>query len=173
MKKIILSAIIGILVVSAAAAAAEKKAALPKKEAPAAAKKPKPIEAMTKEEVSQQIKDLLNAEPEALDAFPNVKRQKSDDGAASYTYQGVRMEEISREMLVKLLGRVRSEVVRARTERLNRQVRTITQAGKMGGAGQRIPAVFTPPTPPRIPRPPPAPPQIPRTPPPPSAPTRR
>jgi len=72
MKKIILLAIIGALVVSAAVAA-EKKTATPKKEAPATAKKAKSIEELTKEEVLQQIKNLLDVEPEALDAFPNVQ----------------------------------------------------------------------------------------------------
>ena len=155
MKKIIVFSMIALLASFTAAAAA--------------AGKPKPIEKMTKEEVVKSIKAVIDAEEGVLDTFPAVKKEKAADGTVSYTYQGVKLEGLQRDMLVKLLGRIRGEAVRIRTERIGRQLAAIKQAENIthlaGGSPGRIQSA-----PPGIPRIPPSVPQVPKVPP---APPRR
>ena len=134
-----------------------------------AARKPKPIEEMTKEEVVKSVKTVIDTEEGVLDTFPAVKKEKAADGTVSYTYQGVKLEELQREMLVKLLGRVRSEAVRIRTERISRQLTAIKQAENITHLAGRGPDRIRS-APPGIPPRPPAIPQVPKAPP---APPRR
>lgn len=96
---------------------------------------------MTKDEILTELKETLKDEEEILDYIPELKKGISEDGKEFYTYQGARLEDLDREKLEKILGRVNNQAVMIRTERINRQLEVIRQT-------QRIQ------TPPRIPAPP-------------------
>ncbi|MFH0763434.1 MAG: hypothetical protein V1927_00315 [Candidatus Omnitrophota bacterium] len=133
---------------------------------------------VTKEELLSHMKGLLDHEEGALNFIPELKKVKIGEDNF-YTYQGVKLEDIDKEKLMKIFSRIQGEIGRIRTERLNKQLESINQAARASMAaqqaarGSRVAIPPKPPTviqPPRVPQPPPAQPQIPKPPP---APPRR
>jgi len=121
---------------------------------------------LTKEELVQYIKDRLDREEEVLNFIPELKKETDAAGNMYYAYQGVRLENLDKEKLDKLFLRVQNELVRIRTERLNRQLESIRRIQRLTTQQQvpRVPNVTIPPPTPQIPRNPPATIQVPRTP---------
>lgn len=103
----------------------------------------------TKEDLLKDILDDLENQDEILEVMPAIKAQKGQDGKVLYTYNGVKLEDMSKEDLANLSGRVGQLAVKFRTERIQRQLETAKQA-------TRVPA-------PRAPVMVPAVPQLPRT----------
>ena len=130
---------------------------------------------MPKEKILADIKNNLKTQEGILDTLPGLKAQKDKDGKIFYTYNGVKLEDLSKTDLEKLSGSVSQLAVKLRTEKIQRQLKIATEAGKAGaGAAGKTPAGSTvpkvPPQPPRIPTPTPGP----KAPPmPPAATTRR
>lgn len=139
---------------------------------------------MTGPELVERIRNLADQEEEVVNFTPGLKQEKGEDGNTFYTYEGVKLEDLDREKLDKILSRVQNEAVRIRTDRLNRQLESIRMAQQATENAQRAsqirpPAISAPPQqPPRIPQPPQSPPntsqtQAPKPPPVPPAPPRR
>jgi len=111
-----------------------------------------------------EIKGMLNDYVEILPRIPGLKAEKDKAGNISYTYNGIKLEDLDTETLEKLQGRMRNEVSMVkidRTNRLTKQLKDIRDTAKIprtnAGAG-----VYTPQRIPNIPKPLPRPPQIPR-----------
>lgn len=142
----------------------------PVKKAPVKKAPPqKPVKAvkdMTKDELIKEMKSILASENEILGRIPGLKAEKDANGEEFYTYQGVRLEAVDRGQLEKIYSRIRSEALRIRTDRINRQLETIKRTQRIATpppalppSGAKIPP--TPPTTPRIPKSPPKAPPLP------------
>lgn len=154
----------------------KKEVAVGKKDAPAReAKKPEPPRKerkdMTKTELADDIIDNLDREDSILDMVPGLEKRTSPDGKEYYTYQGTRLEDLDKDTLDKIFGRVRNEALRIRTDNINRQLETVRRANSIRAAAvpqaprPPVPAAIAPPQPPRAVQPPskpPAPPAPPR-----------
>ena len=114
---------------------------------------------LTKEELVTHIKGRLDAVDEILDFISELKRGRDPSGTFSYTYNGMRVEELDRETLDKLFLRVQNEGSRIQAERLNKQLENISQAQRAQMAVQQASRV------PKVVQPPPQPPRVPSTPP--------
>ncbi|MDP3804577.1 MAG: hypothetical protein Q8Q87_03375 [Candidatus Omnitrophota bacterium] len=124
---------------------------------------------MTKDEILTELKETLKDEEEILDYIPELKKGRGEDGKEFYTYQGARLEDLEKEKLEKILGRVNNQAVMIRTDRINRQLEVIRQTQRIQAAPRiaappqvSVPAVPTPrattySTPPKISQPPPTP----------------
>jgi len=138
--------------------------------------KTKPRAEMTKAEIIETIQDVLDSEDEALDFIPDIKKRKDKDGKEFYVYlsesKEMKLEDLDREKLDKILTRVNQTAVRIRTERIQRQLESIQQAQNIQRMQniqnmqniqrvqtnvQRVP--LPPPQPPKAPQLPPAPPK--------------
>ncbi len=142
----------------------------PKAEPKPAAKK-HPLQEMTKEEIIERIKHMLEISPQALDFIPELKVDIDTEGnvtAIRYKAEGIFKDvgELDKKTLIKIHNRINNERVRIQTERIQRQL-------EAARAGQNIPKpspqVYVPPKPPQQPpgtqKQPPAPPKIPAPPP--------
>jgi len=76
----------------------------------------------TKEEILAGIRSDLEAEEGILDTIPSLKADKDKAGNISYTYGGVKLEDMSRKDLEKLFARVAQSAVKIRTENIQRQL---------------------------------------------------
>lgn len=181
MKRIVYVLIVFIFSVSAAPTCfgADKKEVKTAKEE---VKVPPPPKEMTKDEMLKRMKDILHREEDVMNFIPGLKSEKDAEGNIYYTYQGTKIENLDKATLTKIFGRVRTEAVRLRTDRLTKQLENLRRiqqlTGNAGNPAARIPA--TPPRPPaaiHVPpvqvTVPPNPPQIPKAPPVPPAPPRR
>jgi len=119
---------------------------------------------VTKEEMLAELKEDLSDNDEVFDAISELKAIAGQNGNAVYTYKDTVLDELSKEGLTELYGRVRRALVKIRTDRIERQLETIKQV-------ERFQRVANPPQPPRIPAAPPSAPRTPSSPPP--APQRR
>lgn len=149
-----------------------------KKQLPAReVKKPEPPRKerkdMTMSELAEDITDNLDREDSILNMVPGLEKKSDPDGKEYYTYQGTRLQDLDRDTLDKVFGRVRSEALRIRTDNINRQLETIR------GANRAIVSIPQPPPRAQV-APPAAPPsqaqripQPPQRPPAPPSPTRR
>ncbi|MDP3790641.1 MAG: hypothetical protein Q8R38_01170 [Candidatus Omnitrophota bacterium] len=143
------------------------------------AKKEEKKKPATKEELLQDIKDDLKTQEEILEAMPSLKAEKDSEGKVFYAFNGVKIDDMSKEELEQLFSKVGQLAVKFRTERIQRQLDTVRQANQ-GGPG-RVPVAApsapqslrapTLPAPPRASAPPPAPPRA--SAPPPAPPSRR
>ena len=160
-----------------------KEAVPEKKEAvPAIAKKRPPEKKYTKDEMVNTIKDILDDEEEMLGFMPSMKKETDEKGLAIYRFDGTKLEDLDDVILKKLFNKVRQEVTRIRTDRLNRQLENIRRNQQLTTGAGRTPAQIPAP-PPSIPQvhaapkappaPPSQPPQVSRPPSPPPAPPRR
>ncbi|MBI5143741.1 MAG: hypothetical protein HZA30_01555 [Candidatus Omnitrophica bacterium] len=130
---------------------------------------PKPITAkeMTKDEILSELKENLEEEEELFDFIPELKKKKNEkEGSYFYTYQDVKLEDLDKEKLEKILQRVHNQLTIIRTDRIVRQLETIRRAQNIVTRPPQVPAaptpprqVQTPPTPPRTQSPPPTPPK--------------
>ncbi len=121
-----------------------------------------PKRELTKQEMVGRIEDNLTNLEEISGFIPGLKKETDATGKnVSYAYNGKKIEDLDKEELTRLYGRISSEAVRVRTDRINRQlaqIRQIEQLSRQNNQIARIPRVPT--QPPRIPAPPP---RIPRT----------
>ncbi len=122
---------------------------------------------MTQPELVSYVKDTLGREEDVAKFIPELKKEKDSAGNVFYTYQGTKLENLDKEKLEKVVGRVRNEAVRIRTEKLNKQMATIKRAqaapGIGGGGGPaRTPGVSRIPQAPRLPQVQPRQPNIPK-----------
>jgi len=129
-----------------AAVSAQGGTATAKKEAPADQNKTKAQEApaqpfnyekMTKEEITADIKESLIGKDEIINMIPGMTKEKDEAGNTVYKYNGTKLEGLDKEALWKLFGRVRNEVTRINTERLNRQLAQIRQIEAANRAAQQ------------------------------------
>ena len=139
--------------------------------------KPKksPLEELSKEEITERIRHMLEVTPEAVGFIQRLKVASDENGnvkSIEYETGGVykNIDTLDKKTLIKIHNRINNERTRIQTERIQRQL----QAAR---AGQNIPKQHQvhippsipkppapPPAPPKVPTPPPAPPQIPRAP---------
>ncbi len=133
----------------------------------------KEIKEPTKEDLVLHLKMMLEHEDEVIGFVPGLKKEKDAKGAVSYSYQGIRIEDLNDKDLRVLYAKTQNELNRIRMERLNKQLEAIRQAEQSRRAAEqatKVPRLVTPPAqpprvppqPPSIPKPPPAPPQSPR-----------
>jgi len=194
MKKIVASAVVLFFCIASVSFAAEneswiqkmknkfqKKEVVPAKVSPAKiapAKEAKKTEApkkerkdMTKDELVADITKNLDREDAILNLVPGLEKKSDPDKKEYYTYQGKRLEDLDKDTLDKIFGRVRNEALRLRTDKLNRQLETVRRANAMTATVPQVPRSPVPPTvnvPPQVPRSvqppsrPPAPPAPPR-----------
>ena len=124
------------------------------------AKDEKKLSPITDAELRDHITELLDNESDVTEAIPNLKRAEG-----GYLYQGVRLNDMTREGLDKLYKAVINEVGRIRAERLNIQMQQIAQTNRTASMRQQSalpPALPTPPPqPPKVVQPPPPPPPVP------------
>jgi hypothetical protein len=124
-----------------------KAAATAKAEEPKATTEPKATPAkkeMTKEEMIARLKKEFASSDDIFNFIQGLKAEKDKEGHITYTFNGIRIEDMSKEDLDKLLIRTHQVAVKLRTERIQQQLKTIKQTQGV----QRIP---TPPQPARIP----------------------
>lgn len=126
-----------------------------KKEEPAQPKKE-----FTRDEKMKAIKSNLDSFGEITNSVQGLKKEADASGAAFYTLQGTKIEDLNDDALDKLFSRVNTEAVRLRTDRLNRQLETIrraneiTRMNRQATAVPNIPKTYTPPyQAPAIPKP--------------------
>lgn len=131
---------------------------------------------MTPDELRQYLIETLDHEAEVFSFIPELKKEKE----GVYTYKGKKVEDLDNEQLQGVFKRVQNEIVRIRTERLNRQLESIRQAQQAITNAQRASRPSAAPTPPpqppqqiKIPQPPQTPPAPPKIPAPPPQPPRR
>ena len=133
----------------------------------------KSLKKMTPAEIAGRIKETVDTFEEILKYIPELKKEKDDKGAVSYTYQGIKIESLDRDKLEKLYGRVRNEAVRMQTDRLNRQMDFLKRANRASEVMPASPSVtkynFTtlprlPQMPTKLPNVPKSPPQLPKIP---------
>ena len=126
---------------------------------------------MTKDELAADITKNLGREESILNLVPGLEKKSGSEGKEYYTYQGTRFEDLDKDTLDKIFGRVRNEALRLRTDKLNRQIETVRRAGAMAAAVPQTPRMPVPPAvniPPQTPKSvqppskPPAPPAPPR-----------
>lgn len=79
----------------------------------------------TKEDIITAIKKLLQKEKDILNYIPELKIQKGKEGEESYTYQGVKLEDLDKEKLERISGRINTQATIIRTDRINKQLETI------------------------------------------------
>lgn len=121
--------------------------------APAPEKKPagpppKKRKDMTKTELAADIKKNLEQEDSIMNMVPGLEKKADPDGKEYYSYQGTRLEDLDKDTLDKIFGRVRNEALRLRTDKLNRQIETVRRASAVTVAAPRVPA--PPPVPPAV-----------------------
>ena len=102
------------------------------------AEKPAPVKEMTEGELAKRINDNLDNLPEILSFLPGVKKETDEAGGASYSYNGKRIKDLSKEELSKLSSRVSNEAVRARTDRINRQLNATRRAEQVARQGRQM-----------------------------------
>ncbi len=115
---------------------------------------------MSKDDLVTQIEGTINRLQDVLNYVPGLKKVTDNAGKVTYLYQDKKLQDLSKEQLIRLNSRINSEAVRIRTDRLTRQLESISRANKM--ANQRAPAA--PPSvyvPPRAPSAPPSQPKVP------------
>lgn len=189
MKKIITLVSVFMFAVSSASFAAENESWIQKiknrfqKKAPAVAAKSAPVKEarkaeppakqrkdMTKGELAADITKNLGREESILNLVPGLEKKTDPEGKGYYTYEGTKLEDLDRDALDKVFGRVRSEALRLRTDRINRQIETVRRANVVTARVPQTPKVQVPPrinTSPQVPRPvqPPSKPPVPPAPP--------
>ncbi|MGB2705720.1 MAG: hypothetical protein WBC74_02550 [Candidatus Omnitrophota bacterium] len=138
--------------------------------------KPKksPWDEITKDEICERIKHMLEISPEAADFIPKLKIATDKEGNITeikYNIDGIfkDIKELDKETLIKIHNRINIERTRIQTERIQRQMEAIRASQNV----QRPPRVYTPPAVPKPHTPPPQPPKVPSPPPTPPAPQRR
>ncbi len=122
----------------------------------------------TKEELVTRLAGLLTYNMEVLSYIPELKSQEDEKGDIFFTYvteHGVtkKLNELDKDILVKLLGRVNGEVNRLNTERIMRQLEQVRQAQqvpKTPPQPPQPPRIVVPPEAPTPPQPPPQPPKV-------------
>ncbi|MCX5665945.1 MAG: hypothetical protein NT036_02710, partial [Candidatus Omnitrophica bacterium] len=110
-----------------------------------------------------------------------LKKEFKEGGSPYYTYKGVKLQILDKEVLKKILGKIQSEVARINADRISKQIESIQQAQRTIAATQQaarasavtVRSPVLPPNPPQTPRAPTTQPYVPRTPPPPPVPQRR
>jgi hypothetical protein len=124
---------------------------------------------MTKGELIEDIVDILDDEDEIIGLIPGLKKETDPLGGVSYTYNGTKLENLDKDILGGISGRIHQELVKMRTERLQRQLENIKRVERLSHIQQapRVPGAL-PPAPPQAPRSvqaPPRPPSVPSAPP--------
>lgn len=138
-----------------------------------------PVAEFTKEEVVERIKYMVEITPEVKDFIPELKIERDKDDRVvnvKYSIDGVPtdLNDIDKETLMKIHGRIASERTRMQTERIQKQLQSLAQTQRAIQQVNQIPKTYV--APPRVPIPPKAPASPPKVyvpPPAPSAPPRR
>jgi len=132
-------------------------------------------EDMTKEEILADIKDDLKNGEEIFNTLQGLKAEKDSGDKIFYTFNDVKLEDMTREELASLAGKIGQIAVRFRTERIQSQLNIAKRAGIAGppaavvvpgqGGAALVPRIVQPSqqplrntTPPLVSRPPSAPP---------------
>lgn len=177
--KIVLAALVSCLFLYAASGITEeKKAPAPAekdKKAPAAKEKKE----FTKEELLERINGTLEYNDEVVNFIKGLRKEADPQGKVFYSLEGVRLENLDKDQLTKVLRQVQSQVARINAERIAKQLESIQQTQRAIAATQaagRISNISTPPSVPKPPQVPPVPTQVPKAqqaPPAPPAPPRK
>ncbi|MDO8536421.1 MAG: hypothetical protein Q7S30_05405 [Candidatus Omnitrophota bacterium] len=130
--------------------------------------------AKSKDELIADIINALRSEDEIFNAVPGLKADKDAKGNIFYTYNGTKIEDLSKEDAGSLTIKVHQARTRLNTERIQRQLETVRRMERLQRINApsqtpRTPAapmtVRTPPPAPVAARAPTPPPSTPRTPP--------
>lgn len=117
------------------AAKVEPKAVSPRLELPqavAAKDMPKDKE-VTREEMLAELKEDLSDNDEVLDVIPELRSISGQGGNAMHTYKNTPLDDLSKEDMADLYGRVRQALVKIRTDRVQKQLETIRQVNRLQG----------------------------------------
>ena len=134
-----------------------------------------PLARLSKEEIAERIKQMLEISPEITSFVPELKVIWDGEGnttSIEYKAEGTLKELglVDKETLIKIHNRVSNERARIQAERIQKQLEQVTRASQAA----KPPHVYMPPTAPKVPVPPPQPPKPspspPKIPPPPAMP---
>ena len=114
---------------------------------------------MTEKKVSLLVITEKRTIEEILNFIPDLKKQVDSGNKTSYTFQGKPLEDLDKETLDKLFGRVRNEAVRIRTERVSKQLDFIRRMEQFNRQNRQMNSIRQP----SIPRPVPTTPKPPTT----------
>jgi hypothetical protein len=153
--------------------AGPEKAAKPEGEKKEAVPVARTVKDMSRGDMVSAVKGTLDSFDDILGLVPGLKAVKTEKGETSYTYEGVKIEDLEDAKLKGLFSMVRQHATRINAERINRQLMIADRARGLAAAGTKVPtppptiqtqpAVAPPPTPvgpPKVPKPPPAPPRV-------------
>lgn len=143
MKRTILLALIAAVFIFAALSA-NAAGEIPKAKAVAPDAAPAKSVEKTKDQMLSELREDIADNGELFEMIPELKSASDKDGNAVYTYNGALLEDLSKDDIAKLTGRVGQILARVRAERIQKQLETIKQA-------ERIQAITTPPQLPRVP----------------------
>lgn len=113
---------------------------------------------LSREEMLAQLNEDFGVNEEVFDAVPGLKAEKTADGKASYTFNGKKLSDLSKEDLKDLFIKARQALVRIRTDRIQRQLDTVKRVDSVN-------RLANPPMPSRVPAAGPSIPKVPTTPP--------
>ncbi len=115
---------------------------------------------MTREEIIAKLKEDFADNDEVINLIPELKAAKNRAGNTTYVYNGTELEKLSEDDLNGLYIRVRQNLVRIRTERIERQLETVRNINRL----QSVSTPSQPMQPPRAPSVSPSVPKVPSTP---------
>lgn len=135
-------------------------------EKPKSAKKLPSLKSISKKELKERIKTILEFTPEINDFIPELKILRGAEGditGIDYKIDGFfrSIEKLDKEALLKVYGRISNEMTRIQSERIQRQLEAMRASQNI----PKPPQVSIPPSAPKAPTLPPALPQIPKLPP--------
>lgn len=118
---------------AAAADASKDKAAA----AEAAKAQEMTYEKMTKADIVTRIKNALTNKDEIIQTIQGLAKEQDASGNVAYKYNGVKLDDVDKETLWKILGRAQNEATRINMDRLNRQLAQIKQIEAANRAAQQ------------------------------------
>jgi|GEM_PF-1818450 hypothetical protein len=105
----------------------------------------------TKEEMIADINRNLGSIDEILEVMPALKADKDQAGKIFYTYNGVKIEQLSKDDLQRLHTLVGQLATKLRTERIQRQLETVARVQAINNRATGARAVpVAPPAPPPV-----------------------
>jgi hypothetical protein len=163
MKKVTVSALaLGVLLTVTVVIAQDRKSAI-ESEPRAKTTVSDSVKNMTKGELVREITSELNDEEELLDYIPTLKKMKDERGVEYYTYsldgKTVKISDLDRTTLEKLLSRIYNQATLIQTDRINKQLESMRSIQNIN---RQISVPRVPPPVPTAPRQPPKPPPSPQ-----------
>ena len=108
--------------------------------------------AMTREGKIAELTEDFASTDELFSVVQGLKAEKDKLGKVSYTFKGMKVENLSEEDMDKLLTQVKQALVKIRSDRITKQLETVKQAQRIHDMTRSAPiSISTPAQPPRTP----------------------